>query len=117
MKFLADENVEWPIVLHLRDRGFDLMCIKEILAGGSDDEILKLADREKRILLTNDLDFGRLVLQQKKDFPGLILMRFFQESSSKKIEVLDHLLKLHGNKLAGHFTVVSEARIRIRPLG
>lgn len=116
MKFLADENVEWPIVSRLRQLGYDIKAIKEISAGTDDEVVLQLAMKEDRILLTNDMDFGRLVLHQKKDSAGVVLMRFSQESSVQKIKVVEHLFKFHSEKLAKHFTVISEDQIKIRPI-
>lgn len=116
MQFLADENVEWPIVMKLRRLGYDIKAIKEISAGTDDEAVLQLAFKEKRILLTNDMDFGRLVLHQKKNSAGVVLMRFSNESSAQKIKAIEHLLKFHSEKLAKHFTVISEEQIKIRPI-
>lgn len=73
-------------------------------------------NEENRILLTNDLDFGRMVVHQKKPSAGIILMRFGNEFSEEKIKGVDHLLKFHSEKLSDHFTVISEDQIKIRPL-
>lgn len=116
MKFLADENVEWPIIVQMRQWGHDVLSIKEALPGKEDDAVLALSQKETRILLTNDLDFGRIVIHQKKNSPGVVLMRFDSEASNQKIKALGHLLQHHSEKLMGHFTVISEKRIKIRPL-
>jgi hypothetical protein len=43
-------------------------------------------------------------------------MRFSAESVTKKLTTIKHLLNYHSEKLAHHFTVISEEHIRIRPL-
>ena len=116
MKFLADENVEWPIVFQMRHRGYDVSAVREVMPGAEDDDILREAVKEGRILITNDNDFGFMVFHQKMDAVGVILMRFTEESFDKKLGVLEYLLKHHAGKLAGHFTVISENQIKIRPL-
>ena len=116
MKFLADENVEWPIVLQIRKWGHEVIAVRDIMPGAEDTRVLKLASEENWILLTNDNDFGTMVFHQKAETRGVILMRFSEESSVRKIEALDHLLKHHKNKLADHFTVITENQIKIRPL-
>jgi len=116
MKFLADENVEWPIVVQMRQWGYDVVSAREVLKGSDDDEILNFSFEEKRILITNDTDFGAMIYHQKKESPGVILMRFAQESPMEKIKTLEHLLKFHKTKLACHFTTISEGQIRIRPI-
>lgn len=53
MKFLADENLPRTIVLFLRSKNHHVKDIKEEqLQGLDDNEIIALAKREKRIILT-----------------------------------------------------------------
>ena len=116
MKFLADENVEWPIVLYLRQNKHDVVSVRETFPGENDDKILEFALKENRILLTNDLDFGRMAIHQKKKTSGILLMRFASESSEEKVSGLEHLLAFHSEKLPRHFTVINEKQIKIRPI-
>ena len=60
MKFLADESVEKPVVDRLRNQGFDVMYIGEKTPCISDEDVLRLANNEDRVLITNDKDFGFL---------------------------------------------------------
>lgn len=116
IQFLADENVEWSIVTWMRAANYDVLAVKEIFPGAEDDRVLKFSVKEQRILITNDMDFGGMIFHQQKNSPGVILMRFSQESSEKKKEVLGHLLKFHTGKLQHHFVVISENQIKIRPI-
>lgn len=100
----------------LRQLGHDVLSVSENLSGSIDDRVLETAVKEKRVLITNDTDFGEIVFLQKKITAGIVLMRFASEELDKKIETLKHLLKHHSGKLYGHFTVVNERQIRIRPL-
>lgn len=116
MKFLADENVEKPIVDFLRLKGVDVAYVAEQCPGCSDDKVFALARDQNRILITNDRDFGEIAFRRKEISFGIVLMRFSSESMKKKMEVLKHLLRHHSKKLAYHFTVVTESQIRIRPI-
>ncbi len=116
MKFLADENVEKPIVNMLRDNNHDVLCIAELTKRSIDEKLLKQANAESRILLTNDKDFDELVHMQGKNSIGIILMRFVSEKSALKTKFISYLINNFSDRLLGHFTVISEAKIRFRKL-
>jgi predicted nuclease of predicted toxin-antitoxin system len=83
VKFLADESVEKSVVDWLRNQDFDVMYIPEKIPSISDDEdVLRLANNEDRILITNDKDFGELVFHQARIALGILLIRANNEKSS-----------------------------------
>lgn len=86
MKFLADENVEKPIVNLLRNLGHDVKYMTELTKRTVDEQLLDIAQKEFRILITNDKDFGELVFLQKKLSSGILLMRFNTENSQTKVK-------------------------------
>ncbi len=116
MKFLADENVEKPVVDMLRQEGHDVLYVLEIARKTIDERLLKEANKESRILLTNDKDFGELIFLQGKVSRGIVLMRFVSEKSSIKSRFMKSALKNYSHRFSGSFTVVSESKVRIRPL-
>lgn len=61
MRFLADECCDAALVSTLRGDGHDVLYAVESLRGATDDEILLRAFSERRILLTEEKDFGELV--------------------------------------------------------
>ena len=61
MNLLADEGIDKPVVDLLRSNGFDIIYILETNQGADDEFILTMANDDKRILLTQDKDFGELV--------------------------------------------------------
>jgi len=80
IKFIADVNVEKPTVEkptveYLSKQGYDIKWIPDINCEMTDDELLQLANKEKRILITNDKDFGEIIFLQKKLTTGIILFR------------------------------------------
>lgn len=116
MKYLADENIEKPIVDWLRDKGEDVYYVPEESPSLKDSEIINIAKEENRILLTNDKDFGELVFRQKKVPKGVILIRAANQSSSNKLELIKDLLKKAEKEIEENFVVVNEAGIRIRKM-
>lgn len=116
MRFLLDENVERSIAIALQQEGYDIACVGDECPGAPDHAVLNLACREKRILVTNDTDFGEMVVRQGILSSGVVLMRFSSEEISRKIATLKHLLAHHREKLHKHFVVINEKQIKIRPL-
>jgi predicted nuclease of predicted toxin-antitoxin system len=61
MQFLADESCDFAVVRALRVAGHDVLVAAEILPRAEDQDVLRMALDEGRILLTEDKDFGQLV--------------------------------------------------------
>jgi len=57
LKILADENIESSIIKFLESKGFD---VKRGPKGSKNSELLSLAEKEERVLLTHDHDFLRI---------------------------------------------------------
>jgi len=58
MKFLVDENVHHAIYQFLKDQGFDVTSVARDYSSFDDKDILAIAHKEKRVIITNDKDFG-----------------------------------------------------------
>lgn len=114
MRFLTDENIGLEVVVYLRSLGHDVKSITQLYPGLSDNKVLQLSDKENRIIITSDTDFGELVYRQKQAYIGVILLRLEDEANVNKIRILERLLKNYNTKLAGAFVVVTETKVRIR---
>jgi predicted nuclease of predicted toxin-antitoxin system len=53
-RFLADENISRFVAVALRSAGFDVVTIGTTSSGASDIDVLEIARRERRILITED---------------------------------------------------------------
>jgi predicted nuclease of predicted toxin-antitoxin system len=73
MKLLADENISTKVVGCLRNKGIDIISLKELATGLSDESVLEIANKQKRILITFDDDFGELIYRRKLGAQGIIL--------------------------------------------
>ncbi|MDL1969922.1 MAG: DUF5615 family PIN-like protein [Candidatus Desulfofervidaceae bacterium] len=114
MKFVADENIDKMIVDLLREEGYEVIYIPEISPTISDEEVFRLANKEKALLLTADKDFGELVFRQKIVSYGVILIRLAGLSAKKKAEIVTAAIKHYCHELTCNFTVITQKTIRIR---
>lgn len=70
MRFLLDQSSDARLVEYLRSLNHDATRVGREYPGGlTDDEVLRLAYRERRILLTDDRDFGELVFRRDSRMP------------------------------------------------
>lgn len=113
---LANENVPRPATLRLRAAGYDVTAIAEIRPGMLDSEVLALASRESRWLVTFDRDYGELAFARRLPVPpAIILIRLPSYRAAETADVL--LLALaSAQDLEGRFTVLDGDRPRSRPL-
>ena len=77
-----------------------------------DEDFLKLATTEKRILITNDKDFGELTFLQKRLSTGIILIRVKGQKAQIKVKLIKKLLQNYSDKILGHFVVVTREKFR-----
>ena len=116
MLFLANENIPWKTCEDLKNEGINIISVKEIAPGAQDESVLKIANKDKRILITFDKDFGKLIYMQKMITTGVILLRFPPKSASIISKNIKKILSMENIILEEHFTVVKSDKIRSRPL-
>lgn len=58
IKFLANVNVEKPLVDFLDEKGFDIKWVTNIDKRMPDARVCEIANKEQRVIITNDKDFG-----------------------------------------------------------
>jgi predicted nuclease of predicted toxin-antitoxin system len=63
MRFLADENLARLTVLTLRERGHDVAWARDVARGDADTVVLERAQREGRVVVTNDRRFSDLAFR------------------------------------------------------
>ena len=113
MNFLADESCAGPVVRMLRQAGHDVVAISEVARGATDEQVLERALNEKRVLITEDRDFGELVYARGQSSAGVILLRFpARARHAKPATVAEAVAKL-GSRLQDAFTVIEAGRVRI----
>jgi len=115
MQFIVDESTGAAVVEYLRSVGHDVLAVAENMPQADDRDILVRAASEGRILVTNDKDFGELVFRNGRGHRGVVLLRLHNESSANRVRVMKAVIEQYADRLAGRFTVATEAGVRIRP--
>ena len=116
MKFAVDECCDAVLVGGLRDDGHDVWYAMESARGADDEAILRYAWVDNRVLLTEDKDFGELVVRLGLPAFGVVLLRMNPADSAAKLVRLREVLQHHAARLAGSFVVVDESKTRFRAL-
>jgi predicted nuclease of predicted toxin-antitoxin system len=115
MNFVADENVDQPIITRLRAVGHTVLAVVEMEPSISDEAVLEIANERGMVLLTGDKDFGELVYRDRRYTFGIVLIRLAGQSATAKAELVTSVIEEHADRLAHAFTVISLNNVRIRP--
>lgn len=116
LRLVANENVSRTVIQELRNRGHDVLSIKESMRAADDASILSRAQAEHRIVLTHDKGFGELAFRYGLPATcGVILVRLSGTTSEadnrRVLDAIDSPVDFRG-----HFSVVTDDRIRTRRL-
>lgn len=113
---VADENVDFRIVTHLRNHGFHVISILEDFRGISAKEVLQIARERNALIVTEDKDFGEWVFAHKEKNTGIVFLRYKSHEMREISKSLLDLLLKHGEDLYKKFAAVRVNKIRIRDL-
>jgi predicted nuclease of predicted toxin-antitoxin system len=118
MKLLLDQDVYAATARFLVNLGHDVVLVASIgLSRSQDQEILRVAQEQNRILVTRDRDFGNLVFVRELG-AGVIYLRILPSTQNVVHAELERVLSVHGEtELAQSFVVVEPGGHRIRRLG
>jgi len=113
MRFLADESCDFAIVRALRAAGHDVVAVSELQQRSVDTDLMERAYQEKRILLTEDKDFGWLAFVAHMKSAGVILIRFPADARRTLGATITRLVAEHEADLSGSFVVVLPGSVRV----
>ncbi len=114
MKIVADESVDYEIVISLRKHDFIILAIDDLLKGADDEKVLNFALQENSILITEDKDFGELVYRLNKSHLGIVLIRLGGLDSKSKSEIVIKSIKDNFEQMKNSFSVISPNQTRIK---
>ena len=117
MKLLLDQDVYAATARFLLDLGHEVVPVASIgLSRAQDQEILRYAQEQNRILVTRDRDFGNLVFARELG-AGVIYLRILPSTLNVVHAELERVLNLHPEEeLAQAIVVVEPGGHRIRRL-
>jgi predicted nuclease of predicted toxin-antitoxin system len=116
MRWLADECVDALLIAKLREAGHDVVYVAETDPGVTDRQVVSMAVQERRLLLTEDKDFGEMVVRWRRPLPGLVLLRLDAVETGRKWSRLNAAIERYADELFGRFTIVEDARLRSRAI-
>ena len=114
-KFKLDENIPRDAEVLLRDDGHEVdTALAERLGGQPDALIFEAARRERRVLVTFDLDFAD-IRAYPSDHSGIWVLRPSIQSVSNTLVLLRGALKLLETETSqGRIWIIEINRVRIR---
>ncbi len=114
MKKILLDSCIWGLAKEeLSDHGYDVIWSGDWVYDPGDDEILKFAFTEKRVVITLDKDFGELALIKKMPHCGII--RLVNISAKKQSKYSDYVLQKYSAELDQNAIItVDSNKIRVR---
>ena len=113
MKFLIDVCVGTSVAAELTARGHDVEMVSKIGLRTGDPEILNLAQKQHRVLITIDKDFGALIFLGRHAHAGVV--RLPDVRRAERVELVRRILDRHGEDLEkGAIITATKRIIRVR---
>ena len=118
MKTLLDMPVTPQLINVLKKYGHEGVHAHQIEKDRAPDiELLNLARRENRVIITADLDFPRLLALSSASGPGIILFRGGNYSDEEMCGLLERVLEsVPVDDLEKSICVVDHSRVRVTHL-
>ena len=111
-QIIADESVDFRIVVELRKAGLTVYSIAEQQPPIKDENVLAIAFDSKALLLTEDKDFGELVFRLQFPHHGVLLIRI--ENPEFKILSVIETISRHYAEMLDKFSVINDTKLRIK---
>lgn len=116
MKFKVDENLPVEAAQLLRAAGHDALTVMDqTLAGSPDERIIEVCKRERRALVTSDLDLADVRTYPPGEYPGLTVLRLALQDKRSVLRSISQIVPCFASEpLEGHLWIVEESRPCIR---
>ena len=114
LKFLVDVGVSKNVERWLTENGYDARAVRDVNPKADDSEILHLAVKESRMVITMDKDFGELVFNSGKTHSGVLILRLEDATGEQKIGIVKKILLEYADKIENKFCVFQDGRLRIK---
>lgn len=115
VQFKLDENFGQAIQRLFLDRGHDCVTVRdEHLAGAPDDEVLRAARNEKRVLVTMDYDFSNVLRYPPQQTSGIVVINAPGRVSLPSLKNIVALMlnAISDERVRGKLWIVEPGRIR-----
>lgn len=118
LKLLADLHISPKTVHALRKSGYTISRVTDHLPPTSTDrQIIDLAEQLQASIVTQDLDFSRLIAKSGKTLPSILSLRLGNVSYERVTDILMRLLPTIEKELEqGSIISVDDTGVRVRIL-
>ncbi len=118
MRFIVDQAVSWQVAEALTKAGHDAIHVRDVgRANAPDESILELAAADRRIIISQDTDFGTLLVRAGGKHPSVVLLRMRDARPETHARtILQNLPQIARDLESGAIVVIEDARIRVRRL-
>ncbi len=119
LKFLIDNALSPIFSVQLKELGYDAIHVRDVQMGTCSDEVIfDFAQKEGRIVVSADTDFGTIIALRNDSHPSIILFR--RTKNRRPIEqvnlLLENLQRIKPDLKKGSIIILEDNRIRIRTL-
>jgi predicted nuclease of predicted toxin-antitoxin system len=118
MKFLFDENMPPSFCNVLQELGYEAIHVYDVsLNQTPDNEIVTFANQNNYIIVTNDLDFSRIIAVGNLIMPSVITFRMPKLNRTIFSSIIElNLDDLKSALLEGALITIDDKKIRIQNL-
>ena len=119
MRFLIDNALSPIMADGLRQSGHDAIHVRDLgLAAADDATIFERAERDQRVIVSADTDFGTLLALRNSQRPSVILFRGAtpRHPNAQLKLLLANLAEITASIERGAVVVLEPQRIRVREL-
>lgn len=118
LRYLADMNLSPQTVNALQTDGIDIIRVSDVMAATTrDTDILAYARQERRVIITQDLDFSTLVAVGGYAEPSLVTLRLSTSDPTTITQTLRRILPQVVTALQEGSAIINGYRtVRIRSL-
>src|SRR4051794_40700551 len=107
MNFLPGAHIGRLITDWLVSEGHDVLRAANLPPRTSDEEILRIAAAQSRIVMTSDKDFGELVFRLGQQSAGVILLRIDVPTEQERFQIVKRFWPAIEGAAPDHFVVVT----------
>jgi predicted nuclease of predicted toxin-antitoxin system len=114
--FLTDENIPFRVVEWLLNKDFDVLDIESNFISIDDDEVMRIAEEQMRVIITQDSDLATILFKKNLKKAGVLYLRPGHVNSSIVISTLEYIFKMDINVVIPFIIVADnqENKIKVR---